>query len=322
MSAGAVASVAARRRSCAGAAIGLTLALGSARPACAQPEAAVAALVKALEGREVRARIDMPATAAGIDLHVQREPEIDAPLLARRIADYGVAIRLGQMALITKVKVNKKNIEVQLGGGGYGTLADDDGLVIAKLDGPSPRQKALERERSRTTDPQRKREIERELSDLRDELRRQHDEAFRHAEALTAINKREIARKRLDGGSRLNVWYADKRLEQWAPTAEELLYSLSSYLEIIPADDGPPRVAGLPPRPTTDASSRGAGVAVGVRAGMTVAEVYGVMGFPTRRTVSPQGELDGTVETWEAKGQVVEVTFVSGVAVKVTSPGR
>jgi hypothetical protein len=301
----------------------LTLVLGSALHAVAQPQAAAAALARALEGREVRLLMDMPATAAGVDLHVQREPEIDAAEHARRLADYGVAIRQGQTALVTKLKVNKKNIEFQLGGGGYGTLGDDDGLVIAKLDEPSPRQRELERERSRTTDSQRKREIDRELWQLREALRRQHAEAFRHAKALTAINQREIARKRLDGGSRFNIWYQDKRLEQWAPTTEELLYALASYVEILPAADGPPATVSLPPRQKSGQSgTRVADGAAALRHGMTIAEVYDVLGFPSRRTDSPRGDLDGSVESWETRTRVVEVTFVGGVLVKFTSSSR
>jgi hypothetical protein len=213
----------------------LAMLLACASHASAQPRPAVAALEKALLGREVRSRVDMPATAAGIDLHVQREPEVDADLLSRRIAEYGVAIRPGQTALITRIKVNKKNIEIHLGGGGYGTLGDDDGLVIAQLDEPSPRQKELERERSRTKDPQRRKDIDRELNMLREALRRQHQEAFRHARALTEINTREIARKRLDGGSRFNVWYDDKRLEQWVPSSDELMLALATYVDLVEA---------------------------------------------------------------------------------------
>ena len=206
----------------------------------AQPKEAAAALERALLGREVRILIDMPAASAGIDLYLQKEPEYDAKVLTERLSAYGVAYRQGQAALITKVKVNKKNIEVQLGGGGYGTFADDNGVVIAKLDEPSPRQRELERERSRTTDPQRKKAIDQELNELREALRRQHEEAFRHARALTAINQKAIAIKRLDAGSRFNVWYQDKRLEQWVPTAEELMYSLADYLEFMPLREGVP----------------------------------------------------------------------------------
>lgn len=321
----------ARRRRTSGSPIGnaiagaaaLALTLGMASGAAAQPAAAAAALAKALEGREVRLRMDMPATAAGVDLHVQREPEIDAAEHARRLAAYGVAIGKGQTALVTKLKVNKKNIEVQLGGGGYGTFGDDDGLVIAKLDEPSARQRELERERARTTDAQRKRDIDRELWQLREALRRQHAEAFRHAKALTAINQREIARKRLDGGSRFNIWYQDKRLEQWAPTPEELLYSLASYIEVLPAADGPPRTVSLPPRKAS--GQQGPGTvdgAAALRRGMTTAEVYDLLGFPSRRAVSPQGDLDGSVESWETRTRVVEVTFVGGVVVKFTTTNR
>lgn len=306
----------------AGVTTGLVLLSGAATRATAQPAAGAVAL-KSLEGREVRLRLDMPASAAGIDLHLQREPEIDAALHTRRITEYGVAIRQGQTALITKVKVNKKNIEVHLGGGGYGTFGDDDGLVVAKLESPSPRQTELERERGRTTDAQRKREIDRELADLREALRRQHDEAFRHAAELTAVNKRRIAIKRLDAGSRFNIWYQDKRLEQWVPTPEELTYSLAAYLEVLSVDDGRPPSVTLPARASNGPAARSATPSAdSIRAGMTTAEVYRVLGFPSRRRSSPQGDLDGTVETWEAPSHSLEVTFVGGVVVKFTSSSK
>ena len=290
-----------------------------ASPADAQSKTAAAALEKALVGREVRLRLDMPATSAGIDLYLQKEPEYDAAQLATRLSSYGVAIRQGQTAIITKVKVNKKNIEVQLGGGGYGTLGDDDGLVVARLDEPSPRQRELERERSRTTDPKRRKDIDRELYELREALRRQHQEAFRHAKALTAINQKEIARKRLDGGSRFNVWYQDKRLEQWAPTPEELMYSLADYLELVVAEQGAPRVAS-----TTSSGSGTAGAAKGtpVRRGMTTAEVYDRLGFPATRRPGREGDAEASVETWETRDMITEVTFVRGVVVKFTSSSK
>lgn len=301
---------------------GLAMLLACAGHASAQPKAAVSALEKDLLGREARSRVDMPATAAGIDLHLQREPEVDGDLLSRRLKEYGVAIRKGQTALITKIKVNKKNIELHLGAGGYGTFGDDDGLVIAKLDGPSPRQTELERERSRTTDPKRRKEIDRELDLLREALIRQHEEAFRHAKALTEINKREIARKRLDGGSRFNIWYADRRLEQWAPTPDELMSTLADYLELVPAEEGPPRAAASSAS-SRDGATRGpATAASSVHRGMTTAQVYDVLGFPSTRKAAPQGELDGSVETWDTRTHVIVVTFVGGVVVEFVSSSK
>lgn len=100
----------------------------------AQPAAPAAAL----EGREVTVLMDMPATAAGVDLYLQREPDIDAASGGLRLKQNGTAIRRGDRVRLTLVKVNKKNIELQLAGGGDGTPSDDIGFVVDDLLGFPP----------------------------------------------------------------------------------------------------------------------------------------------------------------------------------------
>ena len=213
--------------------------MGVAVPAVAQNQAA---LEKAFEGREVVVLMDMPASHTGVDLYLQREPEIEFGEYARRMKAYGTALRKEDRVMITTIKVNKKNIEIHLGGGGYGTWGDDTGTVTPEYVGKSRRESDLEKERKNTTDAERRRRIDRELSYLREEREREERANKREAEALTAIKQREVATKRLDGGSRFNIWYADKRLEKWAPTPEELMLSLASYLDFGGNGDGIPGV--------------------------------------------------------------------------------
>jgi hypothetical protein len=122
----------------------LSLSLVLAAPAAAQNQAA---LEKALEGREVMVLMDMPASHTGVDLYLQREPEIEFSEYARRMKAYGVALRKEDRVMITTVKVNKKNIEIHLGGGGYGTWGDDSGTVSPAYVGKSRRETDLEKER-------------------------------------------------------------------------------------------------------------------------------------------------------------------------------
>ena len=152
-----------------------------------------AALEKAFEGREVVVLMDMPASHTGVDLYLQREPEIEFGEYARRMKAYGVALRKEDRVMITTIKVNKKNIEIHLGGGGYGTWGDDSGYVSPTYVGKSKRESDLEKERKNTTDPDRRRRIDRELGYLREEREREERANKREAEALTAIKQREVA---------------------------------------------------------------------------------------------------------------------------------
>lgn len=304
--------------------------LTCARPAWAQNQAA---LEKAFEGREVTVLIEMPASHQGVDLYLQREPEIEFSEYARRLKAFGVALRKEDRVMITTVKVNKKNIEIQLGGGGYGTWADDSGHVSPTYVSKSSRETDLEKERKRTTDPARLRAIDRELGYLREAREREERANRREAEALTAIKQREVASKRLDGGSRFNIWYADKRLEKWAPTPEELMLSLSKYLDFGGNNgDGIPGLTrgGVGNRLTDAGSGRSPSgrprdiesASTSLRRGMSVDDVHDLLGNPTRRRSSKQGDLESVVETWETTDSVTDVTFVGGVVVKFTSSSK
>jgi hypothetical protein len=97
------------------------------------------------------------------------------------------------------------------------------------------------------------------------------------------------------------------------------MYSLADYLELVVAEQGAPRVA------STTSSGRGtAGAAKGtpVRRGMTTAEVYDRLGFPATRRPSRDGDVEASVETWETRDMITEVTFVRGVVVKFTSSSK
>lgn len=281
-----------------GAAAIIGLLAGCATAATGQPAAAAAALKAALEGRQVTVLLDMPATSGGVDLYPQREPDIDAPAHGFRLKEFGTAIRRGARVPITLIKVNKKNIEVQLAGGGYGTRGDDVAILVPIVASKTTRERDLERERDRTRDATRRREIERELRVLADDRQRDAMAANQRAELAHAVKQAEIARKRLEKGSRFNVWYPDKRLEQWVPTPEDFKHALSQYLSF-----SDPRLASL-------------------RRGMKVADVYAVLGFPDRRRPSREGELATSVETWNTRADVIEVTFVDGLVITFTSSSK
>jgi len=290
-----------------------------------------AALKKAFEGREVMVLLDMPASHKGVDLHLQQEPEMNFSEYAERTKDFGVSLRKEDRVMITLIKVNKKNIEIHLGGGGYGTFGDDSGYVSPAYVGKSSRENDLEKERKRTTDERRRRQIDRELSYLREEREREQRANQREAAALSEIKKSEVASKRLDAGSRFNIWYADKRLEQWTPTPEELQYSLAKYLDFGDGRNGdgvpggrstPGRLSGSNGRTSLAPAPDVESAALSLRRGMSADDVHDLMGRPTRRRTSKQGDLEAIIETWETTDSVTDVTFVGGVVVKFTSSSK
>jgi hypothetical protein len=99
----------------------------AARPVYAQDEAH---LRKALEGRRITVKLDMPATQEGVDVFPGSNRPVNFDEVGKRMKKEGVAIKDGESARITKVKVKNDHIEVQLNGGGYGTFGDGLGSLL------------------------------------------------------------------------------------------------------------------------------------------------------------------------------------------------
>lgn len=68
--------------------------------------------------KSVIAKIDLPATADGVDLFPGAVSDIDSRSYGSRLAKSGIAIRLGEAAVVSDIDVHKDEIEFHLGGGG------------------------------------------------------------------------------------------------------------------------------------------------------------------------------------------------------------
>lgn len=82
------------------------------------------ALRRAFEGSTVTLRIDMPGTSDGVTVSPGSPLPLDVQAYRGAIQSYGIAIRAGARAMVTRIKVKKSLIEFQLDGGGYGTFGD------------------------------------------------------------------------------------------------------------------------------------------------------------------------------------------------------
>jgi hypothetical protein len=185
--------------------IALAMTAAAAAPVVAQDEGAFRA---AFEGHRVTVKIDMPGTSDGVDVRADSNRPVDYQRYGDRLKQYGVAIHAGESATVTLVKIKKDLIEFQLAGGGFGTFGDDTSTSVnMPLVEKSDREKELEKRVKTEGDDHKRRELQRELDDLRDKREREN-RRIEAARTVAEARKRDrVAEQRLQGGSRFNVRY-------------------------------------------------------------------------------------------------------------------
>ncbi len=156
-------------------------------------------------------KIDLPATNEGVDIQFRGEPPLDFRSYSQRIKRYGISLRNGDSVTVTTVRVKGKNIEFQLGGGGYGTFGDPSGSVSLGTVSKSRREQDRERENN--------------------------DRWAREVE-LSAQRQGDIEDKRLQAGSRFNLRFPDNYLKESVPTPEEVRGMLAEYVAFDGAAPG------------------------------------------------------------------------------------
>jgi hypothetical protein len=279
-----------------------------AAPALAQSEAA---LKDYFEGKSVRVKLDMPASQEGIDVYPDARRPLDFSVYAGRIKSYGIALRNGDSVMITRVRLKEKLIEFQLGGGGYGTFGDDTGTVSAPTASKTQREKDLEKAVKSETDAARKKRLQRELDDLRQDRAREDARNKSTAEAASEAKKDRIATARLHAGSRFNIRY-----QNGVPPGLEaagIMRALEEYVEFPFASDVRPQRQDRPqPREVIPMSGPGGDI----RKGMTMAEVEQVLGKPGRTTNRTEGSMRLVSATYTRGEQVITAEFVEGVLTK------
>lgn len=295
----------------------------SAAPAAAQSEPE---LRRAFEGQYVVVRMDMPATHKGVDVNPAREPSVDFSGYSSRLREFGVALREGDRVLVTAVRVKKKNIEFQLAGGGYGVWGDDSGSVYVPSADKTRREKDLEKRIKDERDPDRRRRMQRELDDLKDDRRREDRDRESEKRYLEEQKKSEIADKRLGAGSRVNVWLPEERLDGTAPTPAELRRMLGSVIDFGGDRPGPRLTSNsrdLDRRAVErDDDRRSSGSDADLRRGMSTDEVHDLLGKPVKTKAGKQGDLATLTEWYESGDRVTEVTYAAGVVIKFSTSSK
>jgi hypothetical protein len=284
----------------------LPMLLLSPAVAAAQSEAA---LKSYFEGRSVTLKLAMPGTESGVDIYPADPKPLDYPHYAERLKQNGTAIRSGQQAMVTKIRVKGTHVEFQLDGGGYGTMGDDTSPTVAvPVAEKTKREKNLEAELKRETDPDRRRDINEELDDLRDD--REREDARNRAEVADAQEqkKESIRQRRLEGGSRFNVRFRDS-LPASMLTPAGLQAVLADYVT-FEHGEGAPLLAGMP---TTAAAGPGASLP---RKGMTTGEMEALLGAAVDSTERKEGALTVITRRYRSGAGRIAAEFVEDVLIR------
>lgn len=287
----------------------LTMLASIAQPAAAQSEERLRSY---FEGSSVRVKLEMPGTSEGVDVYPERSQPIDFPRHASRLKRFGTAIRRGEEVLVTKIRLKKDLIEFQLGGGGYGTFGDEtSSYVSVPAASKSEREKNLERDIPKTTDPVQLRKLREELDALK--RARQQEDARNRAEAEQAqqIKEANIRQRRLEGGSRFNLRY-DPQVPLEGMTPESIMQALAEYVDFSPMAQ---------PGSARPGSEAGAGRGE-LRKGLTMEEVDAMLGRPDSIAQRTEGTLTVSTSIYRSRDRRITAEFVEGVLIRytITSP--
>ena len=284
----------------------LLLLAALARPVFAQTEAQIRSY---FEGQTIRVKLDMPGTSEGVDVYPGTSQPIDYPKHASRLKRFGTAYRRGEEALVTKLKVKNDLIEFQLGGGGFGTFGDDgSSSVYVPTASKTEREKNLERDLPKATDPVARRKMKEELDALKRSREREDARNRAEAEQARQIKAANIRQQRLEGGSRFNLRYRPV-VPGEVITPEGIMRALADYVEFdsaLPGAGGP----GNGPRGEVRDGD--------LRKGLTVDEVDALLGRPEGIVQRMEGTLSVSTSTYRLRDRKVTAEFVEGVLIRFT----
>jgi hypothetical protein len=296
----------------------LALAAGAVGPVAAQSEEV---LRRYFEGKSVVVKLEMPGSEDGVDVYPGTSMPVNFPNHASRLKRFGTAVRRGEEILVTKVKVKKDLIEFQLGGGGYGTFADETSSHVSTESAPkSQREKNLEKEIPTISDPAAKKKAQEEL----DALRRERDRADAANRAQVAqaqqVKEANIRQRRSESGSRFNLRYRPV-VPPEAMTPDGVMRALAEYVDFTPtlaAAAGRPGLHGEGDR-REPAAAAGPD---GLRKGMLAEEVDAALGRPESIGNRMEGSLRVSTSVYLTRDRRIEVEFVEGVVIKFSVSSR
>lgn len=282
-------------------------------------------LQSAFVGRQVRIEIDLPGTQQGVDLRVERDDPMDWKAYTGRLKQFGAAIRSGDRATVTTLVVKKNLIEFHLDGGGFGTFWDDTRTTVTPYQiEKSSYERQLENDIRNTSDPQKKRDLQRELDRVRYRREREQAADNRAAQIASQLKAQEVADKRIRGGSRFNLRWAGS-IPQDQLTPEAVMKLLDGYVNF---GDLAGQKAILEPvaqnlaAPTAPANAPNSPITQ-LKRGMQIGEISELLGLGRMLSESTSEEgLKTQIFEYLPNDYRVEMTYVDGVVVRYSITSR
>lgn len=279
-------------------------------------------------GKQVQLKVDMPGTQQGVDLRMDRDDPVDWKTYSSRLKQFGPAIRSGDRATITTIVVKKNLIEFQLDGGGFGTFWDDSSTTVTPYHvDKSGYEKQLERDIRNETNPNRRRDLQRELDRVR--YRREREQAIDNRAAMIAseMKSQQVADKRTRGGSRFNLrWPGNIPADQLTPDA--LMQALDAYVDFGNLATQKPILQATAqnvasPSGNTPANGSSSTPITQLKRGMQIGEVSELLGLGRQLSQSTSEEgLKTQIFEYLPNNYRVEVTYVDGVVVRYSITSR
>ena len=270
--------------------------------------------LQSLVGKEVLVKIDMPGTQQGVDLRFNQDNPMNWKEYSNRLKSNGVSIHKGETARVTGVVVKNDRIEFQLNGGGFGTFFDDSSSTVnPKTVDKSSYEKQLERDISNTTDPDQKRQLQRDLDRERSRRERQEDDNRAAAQIASQIKAQKIADQRLQGGSRFNLRWSGA-VPPGENNPDAVMKLLSDYVSLAGPQQAGPGPALQNQNPGADASVP---ATAHLKRGMKMDEVSSLFGPGKQLSESVSGDgLKTQIYQYLTGDRSVQVTYVEGLVVR------
>ncbi|MEP6779854.1 MAG: hypothetical protein ABJC26_08195, partial [Gemmatimonadaceae bacterium] len=210
----------------------------------------------------------------------------------------------------TEVVVKKDHIEFQLAGGGFGTAGDNTGSEVSSTDASESKWEHQLRDSVKTaTTAAKKREFQKELDNARSERERENARARAAAELANQAREANIRERRLEGGSRFNIWYK-RGMPPDALQPNSVMRDLGQYVEFsgAPGASRPPK--GMPMRPAP-----GGNALMAIKKGQLIADVEALLGPASTATETREGVLTLMKRNYVYDGKKIIASFVNGVLI-------
>ena len=193
---------------------------------------------KALEGRNVLVKMDLPAVDRGIEMVFDSTAiSLDESNHKRLLKEYGTAVKKGSRARITAVRVSKRGLELDLDGGGSPVrdwFVGEFRLVEPAPVGKSDREVEIERVLSLESNNiamigalRNELELERSIRHAQDERNRQ---AF---DRVSRMRSEYLDANRKNWGSKLIIVV---RSRSESVTVRDMMRSLAKFVELLPRE--------------------------------------------------------------------------------------